>query len=135
MEWLRQNTHKTMLGQLLIEEKIISKRQLERAIERQRKTGQRLGDVIAEWDLLSKKQMASVLRKQRNLRFIASIFTALLGPIPAHVSAADAPMVPVTVQTTTKTVQKKTTVHKVETKERSFKLDMAYVTQKGTDAP
>ncbi|MBK7051611.1 MAG: hypothetical protein IPH54_13140 [Rhodoferax sp.] len=92
MEWLRKNTRKTLLGQLLIGENLISESQLARAIEQQRKTGQRLGDVIAEWDLLSKKQMASVLRKQRNLRFITSIVTALLGPIPAHVSAAAAPM-------------------------------------------
>ena len=60
MEWLRQNTRKTLLGQLLIGENLISESQLARAIEQQRKTGQRLGDVIAEWDLLSKKQMASV---------------------------------------------------------------------------
>lgn len=134
MEWLRQNTRKTLLGQLLIGENLISESQLARAIEQQRKTGQRLGDVIAEWDLLSKKQMASVLRKQRNLRFIASILTALLGPIPAHVSAAAAPMAPVTIQTTTKTVQKQATVRKVETKETTEKTsqwDMAYFTQKG----
>ena len=134
MEWLRQNTRKTLLGQLLIGENLISESQLARAIEQQRKTGQRLGDVIAEWDLLSKKQMASVLRKQRNLRFITSIVTALLGPIPAHVSAAAAPMAPVTIQATTKNVQKQAPVRKVETKEtteKSSKWDMAYFTQKG----
>ncbi len=133
MEWLRQNTRKTLLGQLLIGENLISESQLARAIEQQRKTGQRLGDVIAEWDLLSKKQMASVLRKQRNLRFITSIVTALLGPIPAHVSAAAVPMAPVTIHTTTKNVQKQAPVRKVETKEtteKSSKWDMAYFTKK-----
>ena len=136
MEWLRQNTRKTLLGQLLIGENLISESQLARAIEQQRKTGQRLGDVIAEWDLLSKKQMASVLRKQRNLRFIASIVTALLGPIPAHVSAAAAPMAPVTIQTTTKNVQKQAPVRKIETKEiteKTSQWDMAYFTQKGME--
>jgi len=134
MEWLRQNTRKTLLGQLLIGENLISESQLARAIEQQRKTGQRLGDVIAEWDLLSKKQMASVLRKQRTLRFITSIVTALLGPIPAHVSAAAAPMAPVTIQATTKNVQKQAPVRKVETKEiteKTSQWDMAYFTQKG----
>ncbi len=98
MEWLRKNSRKTLLGQLLIEENLLSESQLARAIEQQKKTGQRLGDVVAELDLISKKQVAAVLRKQRTLRFMASIVTVLLGPIPVAATAAT-PVAPAMTQT------------------------------------
>lgn len=43
MKWFEQNNRKTLLGQLLLDKKLISQEQLAQAIELQQKTGQRLG--------------------------------------------------------------------------------------------
>lgn len=104
MEWTKQSNRKTLLGQLLIDKKLISEEQLARAIEHQRKTGQRLGDVIAEWNLVSTQQVAAVLRKQRLLR-MAAFVTAVLGPMPVYAAGATAPVVPITTQTTSAATQ------------------------------
>lgn len=106
MEWLKRINRKMLLGQLLINENLISQAQLTRAIEQQMKTGQRLGDVMAELDLVSKHQVAKVLSKQRKLRFMASIVTALLGPVPAYTAAVAAPVAPITTHHVASAVQK-----------------------------
>lgn len=98
MEWLKQNQHKTLFGQMLLDAKLISEEQLARAIEQQKRTGQRLGDVIAEWNLISQQQVAALLRRQRVLRLTASIATALLGPLHAYASVTSAPIAPITTQ-------------------------------------
>ncbi|MBK8382736.1 MAG: hypothetical protein IPL16_12785 [Ignavibacteria bacterium] len=82
MEWAKKSNQKTLLGQLLVDKKLISQEQLDWAIEQQKKTGQRLGDVVTELNLISRKQVDAVLRKQRTMRLAASVVTALLGPIP-----------------------------------------------------
>jgi hypothetical protein len=46
MGWLSSNQNKSMLGQLLVKQKLITEEQLASAIELQRKTGQRLGDIL-----------------------------------------------------------------------------------------
>jgi hypothetical protein len=43
-----EQQNKSMLGQLLVKQKLITEEQLASAIELQRKTGQRLGDIFAE---------------------------------------------------------------------------------------
>lgn len=95
MAWFKANNKKLLLGQLLLEKKLISKEQLARAMAQQKKTGQRLGDIVAEWNLLSREQIAAVLRKQRTLRLIASVATAMFGPLYAHTTVVAAPVAPV----------------------------------------
>ncbi len=104
MDWLRQNQKKSQLGQLLIKKKLISEDQLNRAIEHQKNTGQRLGDILTEWNLVTTRQLDGMLRKQRNVRRIATIVTAFLAPIQVY--AASVAPVPV-VQTQTNTTQQK----------------------------
>lgn len=98
MEWAKESNRKTLLGQLLVDKKLISQEQLDWAIEQQKRTGQRLGDVVTELNLISRNQVDAVLRKQRTMRLAASVVTALLGPIPVYASAATAPVAPMATQ-------------------------------------
>jgi hypothetical protein len=92
MGWLRQSHEKSLLGQLLVERRLISEEQLAQAIEHQRRTGQRLGDIFAEWNLVSQQHLRDALRAQRNLRLAATVATALLAPLEAFaVAPAAAP--------------------------------------------
>ncbi|WP_292932939.1 hypothetical protein [Noviherbaspirillum sp.] len=84
MAWLQQHREKSLLGQLLLKHGLISEEQLARAIEHQRKTGQRLGDIVAEWNLVTHRHVQDVLRKQRNLRLAAAIAAVLMGPLRAY---------------------------------------------------
>jgi hypothetical protein len=104
MEWLKQNHKKSQLGQLLLKKKLISEDQLNRAIDHQKNTGQRLGDIFTEWNLVTQRQIQGMLRKQRNVRRMATIVTALLAPLQVYAAAA-AP-VPV-VQTQTSSTNEK----------------------------
>lgn len=81
MDWLQQDGRKLLLGQMLVRENLISRSQLARAMERQKKTGQRLGDVVYELDLLPKRMIDAVQRKQRLMRVVATIVAILLYPI------------------------------------------------------
>lgn len=84
MGWLKQNQQKSLFGQLLVKQKLISEEQLAKAIEQQRATGQRLGDIFAEWNIITQQHVQDALRKQRNLRMVASLATALLAPVEAY---------------------------------------------------
>jgi len=88
MGWLSNNQKRSMLGQLLVKQKLISEDQLQRAIERQRATGQRLGDIFAEWNLITQEHVEAALRKQRNLRLAAAIATSLLAPLETYAATA-----------------------------------------------
>lgn len=87
MAWLRERHQKSLLGQLLVKKKLITEEQLARAIEHQRRTGQRLGEIFAEWNLLSEHHLHEVLRTQRNLRLAAMLTTALLAPLETYAVA------------------------------------------------
>lgn len=87
MGWLTQSREKSLLGQLLVKQKLISEEQLAQAIEQQRRTGQRLGDIFAEWNLVSQHHLRDALRAQRNLRLAATLATALLAPLEAFAMA------------------------------------------------
>lgn len=88
MGWLSGNQKKSMLGQLLVKQKLISEAQLAQAIEQQRSTGQRLGDIFAEWNIITQQHVQDALRKQRNLRLAAAIATSLLAPMEAYAAEA-----------------------------------------------
>jgi hypothetical protein len=88
MGWLSNNQSKSMLGQLLVRQKLITEEQLASAIELQRATGQRLGDIFAELNLISQHHIEQALRKQRRLRMAAAIATSLLAPMETYAAQA-----------------------------------------------
>jgi hypothetical protein len=88
MGWLSSNQNKSMLGQLLVKQKLITEEQLASAIELQRKTGQRLGDIFAELNLITRQNIEDALRKQRRLRMAAAIATSLLAPLETYAAQA-----------------------------------------------
>jgi hypothetical protein len=97
MTWFITNERQMLLGQLLIDEDLISESELAQAVDQQKKTGQRLGDVIAELELISRQQVSAIIRKQRMLRLIASIATTLFGSMYAYTAAA-VPVAPLAVR-------------------------------------
>ena len=84
MGWFSRSLEKSLFGQLLVKQNLISEEQLAQAIDQQRKTGQRLGDIFAEWNIITQHHVQEALRKQRNLRLAAAIATALLSPLEAY---------------------------------------------------
>ncbi|MYM32122.1 hypothetical protein SAMN05192549_10519 [Duganella sacchari] len=88
MGWLSSNQNKSMLGQLLVKQKLITEEQLASAIELQRKTGQRLGDIFAELNLITQENIDHALRKQRRLRMAAAIAASLLAPLETYAATA-----------------------------------------------
>lgn len=96
MGWLKKSHEQSMLGQLLVRQRLISEEQLAQAIAHQSKTGQRLGDIFAEWNLITRKHVQDALHTQRNLRLAATICTALLAPLEAFAAVPVAPATPMT---------------------------------------
>ena len=92
MGWLSSNQNKSMLGQLLVKQQLITEEQLASAIELQRKTGQRLGDIFAELNLITQQNIDDALRKQRRLRMAAAIATSLLAPLETYAAAQAMPI-------------------------------------------
>ena len=98
MGWFNQSHEKSLFGQLLVKQNLISEDQLTKAIDEQRKTGQRLGDILAEWNVITQHHVQDALRMQRNLRFAATIATALLNPLETY-AIEPAPPTQITLQT------------------------------------
>lgn len=101
MDWLKQNDRKLLLGQMLVRENLISKSQLARVMEQQKKTGQRLGDVVYELDMVPRRMIDAVQRKQRLMRVVVTIVAILLYPIviPGHTSRSLEPVATIAVKT------------------------------------
>jgi type IV pilus assembly protein PilB len=58
------------LGELLLEEGLISSDELEQALEIQRSTGKRLGRVLLDMDAVGQEQLGTVLSEQMGLEFV-----------------------------------------------------------------
>lgn len=56
------------LGELLLEEGLVTREQIEQALETQRRTGQRLGRVLVELGMVSDWQVADVLARHYNFK-------------------------------------------------------------------
>ena len=98
MGWFNQSHEKSLFGQLLVKQNLISEDQLAKAIDQQRNTGQRLGDILAEWNVITQHHVQDALRKQRNLRLAATIATALLNPWETY-AIEPVPATQITLQT------------------------------------
>jgi len=97
MDWLKEHHKKSQLGQLLLKKNLISEDQLAQAIALQKNTGQRLGDIFTELEIVTQRQIQSILKRQRSVRRAAAIVTALLGPMQMSPAAA-APVPAVQIQ-------------------------------------
>jgi len=58
------------IGQLLVEEKIISKEQLELALIEQKKSHKRLGEVISELGFASERDVLRTLATRLNVEYV-----------------------------------------------------------------
>ncbi|MDH5535814.1 MAG: GspE/PulE family protein [Betaproteobacteria bacterium] len=61
---------KARLGEILVQQKLLSNEQLKGALAEQRKSGRRLGRVLIEQNLLTEEQIAQALARQLNVPFI-----------------------------------------------------------------
>jgi len=59
------------LGTLLVENRVVSERQLEKALQRQRERGGLLGDILIEMGFASEREVISALARQLNIEHIA----------------------------------------------------------------
>ncbi|MBC7331918.1 MAG: Flp pilus assembly complex ATPase component TadA, partial [Synergistetes bacterium] len=64
-------TKRKKLGELLVEAGAITQAQLARALEEQKRTGERLGAILAKQGVISDKDIASVIAKQLGIPFIS----------------------------------------------------------------
>jgi len=67
------------LGELLVQEGLISQAQLEKAVSAQRQEGGRLGEVLVKLEMVKEDQMVAVLGKQLNIPYF-SLGTGMLKP-------------------------------------------------------
>ena len=65
-----QRRQKVRLGDLLVQEKVISEAQLQTALAEQKKSGRKLGRVFIELGLASEEQILHVLSSQLNIPFV-----------------------------------------------------------------
>ena len=70
------------LGELLVERRLLSRRQLELALQEHQRTGRRLGEVLVSYGFVSEQALASTLLEQ----------VGLMDAKPAHVEAPEEPL-------------------------------------------
>ena len=68
------------LCQILINKGLINRGQLDAAIQLQLTNQKRLGETLVEQGLLTERQLKKALSKQSNLRLAATLIAALLSP-------------------------------------------------------
>ena len=61
---------KIRLGDLLVQQKVISQEQLQFALEQQKRSGRKLGRVLVDNGLVSEDQISEALAKQLNIPYI-----------------------------------------------------------------
>jgi hypothetical protein len=81
---------KLRLGPLLLDAKILTESQLQRALEHQRRTGRRLGDALIALNLVSERQMKEAVCRQFGFRFVDLDRVAVDGSLVALLEKADA---------------------------------------------
>lgn len=88
MAWYKPEHPAQLFGQLLVKHKLVTEEQLQRAIEHQRQTGQRLGEIFAEWELVTHQHVQDILLKQRRVRMAAALIGAIFAPLEAYAAEA-----------------------------------------------
>jgi len=59
------NPDKKKLGEILVEENIITKQELDNVLEKQKEENKKLGEIIVEQKLITEKQLENILTKQK----------------------------------------------------------------------
>ena len=88
MEKRQQSQQKSRLGILLTQRGLISRQQLDEALELQAKTGMRLGELLVSNGWLTEKQLNKALRSQSRVRLIAAVGALLIGPMQPFMANA-----------------------------------------------
>lgn len=70
MSLINKNKH-IRLGELLVQEGLISVAQLEKAVSTQRREGGRLGEILVKLEMVKEDQMVAVLGKQLNIPYFS----------------------------------------------------------------
>ncbi|MGO4379801.1 hypothetical protein [Pseudoduganella sp. RAF53_2] len=96
MTWFKPEHPTQLFGQMLVKHNLITEEQLERAIEHQRQTGQRLGEIFAEWELVTHQHVQDMLRKQRRIRMAAAFISAVFAPLESYAMEAALPATAIT---------------------------------------
>ncbi|MDT8443985.1 MAG: response regulator [Desulfuromonadales bacterium] len=63
-------------GEILVEAKVLNENQLQRALEKQKGTGQRLGQVLEEMGVVTERDIAAALARQFGFKTVANIARA-----------------------------------------------------------
>ena len=74
----------TPIGDLLIQEGLATKAQLEQASIKQRRTGERIGVILVNMGIISEKDLLKTLAKQLNIQYIPPSKLASVDPDLAH---------------------------------------------------
>ncbi|MGI9282877.1 MAG: hypothetical protein ACR2PX_25045 [Endozoicomonas sp.] len=85
-----QAYHKSRLGQILVTRGYVTEEKISEAIQLQKETGEKLGEILLQNKWVSRWQLRRALSNQTRMRFAASLTLALLSPLES-VSAAGEP--------------------------------------------
>ncbi|NNM51251.1 MAG: hypothetical protein HKM02_03385 [Pseudomonadales bacterium] len=79
---------RSRLGELLINKGLITRQQLDKALQRQHDTGLKLGEVLLELDWISDRQLNRALARQKSYRFAIAFAAAVSAPLTPMMAAA-----------------------------------------------
>ncbi len=85
---------RSRLGELLINKGLITRQQLDQALQRQKESGQKLGEVLLALQWISDRQLNRALARQKSYRYaiaFAAAVSAPLTPLMAAAATADEP--------------------------------------------
>jgi hypothetical protein len=63
-------------GEILVETKVLTESQLERALEKQKGTGRRLGQILEEMGVVTERDIATTLARQFGFKTVSNIALA-----------------------------------------------------------
>lgn len=80
---------KSRLGELLVSKGLVTRFQLEQALEAQRETGKKLGEVLVGWGWISERQLNRALTRQKSYRYAIAFAAAVSAPLAPALSFAN----------------------------------------------
>jgi hypothetical protein len=89
---------KSRLGLLLINKGLITRSQLDQALQLQGNTGMRLGEVLIDQGWISDRQLNRSLKKQTRYRYAAAFAALFLAPLQPFMASASMEREPITAE-------------------------------------
>ncbi|MDF1763659.1 MAG: hypothetical protein P1U57_09635 [Oleibacter sp.] len=86
----REIQQKSRLGTLLVHKGLISRQQLNQALDIQASSQLRLGEILVSHGWISEHDLKHALRKQSTYRMVAAVGAFMLGPIQPFIASAHA---------------------------------------------